>query len=531
MWKFRRYRRILRKNSKNNELDREPISHKLLSGKLDEDLQLLRDTFAKSSDVIIREFQFGTVLKIKTAIIYTDGLADPKVIQNVIIESFMSEGKKIEHKGPFLSDSNIFSSIKSSILNVGELKEINDFEELFTSILSGNTAILIDGFRKALSASTVGWKGRGVSEPSTQNVVRGPMEAFTESIRINSALVRRKIKDSNLLCEQKEIGLITKTSVAVMYIKGIVNDKIVEEVHTRLNRIDIDGILESAYIEELIQDEAFTPFPTVFNTERPDVVAAGLLEGRVAIIVDGTPFVLLVPALFIHNFQSAEDYYQRADISSLLRILRIVCFLISLLGPSFYISVTTFHQEMLPTPLLMSLAAQREGVPFPAFVEAFIMEVTFEILREAGIRLPSAIGQTVSIVGALVLGQAAVEAGIVSAAMVIVVSITAIANFCFPTYNMAISVRMLRFLMMILAASFGLYGVTLGVLALLLHLNSLRSFGIPYMEPFSPFVLEDQKDAIFRFPQWGLFMRPRLISQKNMRRKANPQAIKPEPNK
>jgi spore germination protein KA len=259
------------------------------------------------------------------------------------------------------------------------------------------------------------------------------------------------------------------------------------------------------------------------------VVAACLLEGRVAILVDGSPFILVVPSLFIQSFQAAEDYYQRADISSLLRLLRIVCLGIALLGPSFYIAVTTYHQEIFPTRLLINLAAQREGVPFPAFIEAMIMEITFEILREAGIRMPRAVGQAVSIVGALVLGQAAVEAGIISASMVIVVSITAIANFVFPAYNMAISVRMLRFGMMFLAASFGLYGVTLGLIALLLHLNSIRSFGIPYMAPFSPFIVADQKDSIIRFPLWGLFSRPRLINQNNEMREQKSSLAKPKP--
>jgi spore germination protein KA len=289
--------------------------------------------------------------------------------------------------------------------------------------------------------------------------------------------------------------------------------------------------LESGYIEELIQDETYTPFPTVYNTERPDVIAAGLLEGRVAILIDGTPFVLLVPALFGQFNQAAEDYYQRADIGTLLRLLRYLSFFIALLGPSLYIAITTFHQEMIPTPLLISLAAQREGVPFPAFIEALVMELTFEILREAGVRLPRAVGQAVSIVGALVIGQAAVEAGIISAAMVIVVSVTAIASFVFPSYNMAISVRILRFGLMGLAASFGLFGITLGLIAIVLHLCSLRSFGIPYMSPFAPFILADQKDMLFKVPLWGMFSRPRLISQKNVIREQYPPTTKPEPRK
>lgn len=522
---MRTFRRFNNKN-KLHKQEQAPTSNEAavdlpITGDFEYDMQMIRSTFEKSLDVIIREFRIGQGNKLKAAIIYTDGLADSNMIQHFILIPLMN--------GPFeeipanlkLESNNILKWFEKCKLTIGDIKEIPNFHELNNAVLAGNTAIIIEGNKIAISASTLGWEDRGVTEPASQTVVRGPREGFSENFRTNTALIRRKINDANLLCEQKKIGKVTKTNVAVMYIKGIVTDKIVEEVHRRLDRIDIDGILESGYIEEFIQDETYTPFPTIFNTERPDVVAGCLLEGRVAIVVDGTPFVLIVPSLFIQSFQVAEDYYQRADISSLLRMLRITCFLIALVGPSFYIAITTYHQEMLPTPLLISLAAQREGVPFPAFVEAIMMEVTFEILREAGIRMPRAVGQAVSIVGALVLGQAAVEAGIVSASMVIVVSITAISNFVFPAYNMAIAVRMLRFGMMALAASFGLYGITLGLLALLLHLNSIRSFGIPYMSPFGPFILGDHRDTLFRLPHWKMLSRPRLLNQKNIKRQKN----------
>jgi spore germination protein KA len=523
---FHRIKKNIQEKYKSSVPNKDISSNGLLSGIFNNDLQKITKTFEKSSDVVVRTFSIGINESIKAAIIYTDGLADSKVIQNFILESLMLDENLIESPR-----NKMIQRLKNSILTVGDISSITDFETLYTAVLSGNTVIILDGVSEAISAATTGWEDRSVSEPASQTIVRGPREGFTENLRTNTALVRRKIKDPRLYCEQKQIGSLTKTNIAIMYIKGIVNDKVVEEVHHRLNRIDIDGILESGYIEELIQDNVYTPFPLIFNTERPDVIAACLLEGRVAILVDGTPFVLVVPALFIQNFQVPEDYYQRADIGSLLRLLRIICFLIALLGPSIYIAVTTYHQEMLPTPLLISLAAQREGVPFPAFVEAVMMEIAFEILREAGIRMPRAIGQAVSIVGALVLGQAAVEAGIVSASMVIVVSITAIANFVFPAYNMAISVRMLRFGMMMLSASFGLYGITVGILALLLHLNSLRSFGVPYMAPFSPLIPGDLKDTIIRFPQWAMFTRPRLINQKNMKRQISPDSSKPEPGK
>lgn len=498
-----------------------------ISAELERNLERIRQTFEHSSDIVIREFTMGGSRSIQAAIVYTDGLADAASIQHSILEALMKERSRGELPQECSSDQ-IRDWIQKYMVTVGSLHQVADFEAMYTAALSGRTVILADGMNVALSADTSGWEDRGVTEPISQTLVRGPREGFSETLRTNTALVRRKIKDSRLTCQHRQIGRVTKTTVAVMYIKGIASDKVVEEVYKRLDRIDIDGILESGYIEEMIQDETYTPFPTVYNTERPDVVAGCLLEGRVAILVDGTPFVLVVPSLFIQSFQSAEDYYQRADIGSFLRILRIICFFIALLLPSLYIAVTTFHQEMLPTQLLISLAAQREGVPFPAFVEAVIMEVTFEILREAGVRMPRAVGQAVSIVGALVIGQAAVEAGFVSASMVIVVSLTAIANFVFPSINMAISVRILRFAMMALAASFGLYGITLGLLAILLHLNSLRSFGVPYMAPFSPFIVDDQKDALLRFPMWGLFSRPRLINQKNIIRENTPPP-KPKP--
>jgi spore germination protein KA len=373
--------------------------------------------------------------------------------------------------------------------------------------------LLMDGSPKGIALGSREWVDRGVQEPSSQTVVRGPKDGFTETLRTNTALIRRRIKDPNLWLETKQIGEKTQTDVAIMYLKGVANDKTVSELQSRLNRIKIDAILESGYIEELIQDEVYTPFPTVYNTERPDAVAAALLEGRIAIFVDGTPFVLIVPALMVHFFQSSEDYYQRADIATLIRILRYFSFFLALLTPSLYIAVSTFHQEMLPTPLLISLASQREGVPFPAFVEAMMMEVVFEILREAGVRMPRAIGSSISIVGALVIGQAAVEAGFVSATMVIIVSLTAICSFVFPANSMAMAFRMLRFLFMILAATFGLYGIILGLIVMVLHLNSLRSFGLPYLAPNAPFILQDQKDNIIRLPHWSLLKRPRLISK------------------
>ncbi|BAU26705.1 spore germination protein KA [Aneurinibacillus soli] len=485
----------------------------MLSTSLEKNIQQVKQQTGNSTDLISREFCFGKE-EIKVGFIYIDGIADKDVVSR-LIESVMLHIEEVDLTSEQFLQQDLLTVFKQHAITVGDIQSIPDLQALYTAILSGDTVILIDGCVQGIAVSTRGWEARGIGEPTAQTVVRGPQEGFTETLRTNTAMVRRKIKNPNLWLETKQIGRITQTDVAIMYIKEIVTDEVVDEVRRRLDQIDIDGILESAYIEELIQDETYTPFPTVLNTERPDIVAAALLEGRVAIFVDGTPFVLLVPALFTQFLQSAEDYYHRSDFG-LIRFLRYLSLFISMMAPSLYIAITTFHQEMLPTTLLISLASQREGIPFPAFVEALMMEITFELLREAGIRMPRAVGTSISIVGALVLGQAAVQAGLVSPAMVIVVSITAISSFIFPSFDIGISVRMLRFVLMGLAASFGLYGMIVGIIAIVLHLCSLRSFGVPYMKPFSPLVLSDQKDNLLRVPWWQMRTRPHLLNQKNV---------------
>lgn len=483
-----------------------------LQASITANLAAVRGIIGTSDDIVIKEITSGHTgeADVLIAVIYTDGMVDNQILYESLLKPVMGG---LTNPAVFTRPGCVsIAELKNQLVNVGDVKEIYDISQLVHHVLSGNSVILVNGSTVALAAGTIGWKDRGVQEPSAETVIRGPKEGFSETLRTNTSLIRRRIRDPRLRCEQRKIGQVTHTEVALMYVEGIAKDSVLREIRRRLDRINTDAILESGYIEEFIQDQTLTPFPTIYSTERPDVVAAEIIEGRIAILIDGTPFVLIAPALFIQFFHAAEDYYHRSDISSLLRLLRMVSFFIALLGPSFYIAVTTFHQEMLPTQLLIGLAAQREGIPFPAFIEALVMEITFEILREAGVRMPRAVGQAVSIVGALVLGQAAVEAGIVSAVMVIVVSITAISNFIFPAFNMAISIRMLRFPMMALAASFGFYGITLGLLVLVVHLCSLRSFGAPYLTPFAPFRLAGQKDAMLRLPQWLMRRRPAEIA-------------------
>jgi spore germination protein KA len=511
----RRKRKAIQQKSQQNGHQPESADHSSndISHALDDQLAFIKSKTGNSKDIVIRKASFDEKLGIRTAVVYVQGISDSKSINDFLIESIIKERelhKKLPEKDPF-------EILSEEIVALGDVSVHHDWDGIFQSLMSGETIFLVDGESKALSASTRGGEHRSIEEPGSQVTVRGPRDGFTESLGTNLALIRRRIQNPNLWVEMMKIGSVSKTDVSIVYIKGIAKDEIVKEIRSRLDRIEIDSILESGYIEQLIEDQSLTTFPTLYHTERPDMVAGNLLEGRVAIVVNGTPFVLLAPTVFIQFFQSVEDYYGRADIATALRFLRILIFFISIIGPASYIAGTTFHQEMIPTELLIAIAAQRETVPFPAFVEALIMEVAFEILREAGVRMPRAVGSAISIVGALVIGQAAVQAGIVSPAMVIVVAITAIANFATPAFAIAISARLLRFVFMVAAATFGFYGIMLGILLLAVHLTSLRSFGVPYLAPMAPLIPANLGDTLVRVPMWAQKTRPKLIASKKNR--------------
>jgi len=513
---FSLFKRNKQKENSKNQQENNPIQSidKLSNNiyiSLSLNLESIKKRTGNSTDIIIRPIKLGQQPNVKTAIVYVKGLVDTQTINDFIIESMINKPALEEQ----IAHLELIEMIAEDIVAVGGIKKLSEWDELFTELMSGNTIIFIDEISVALSVSTQGGERRSIQESTTNVSIRGSKEAFTESIDTNIAMVRRIINTPDLRIESMKIGKMTKTDVSIMYINGIARNEIIEEVRKRLQRIDIDGVLESGFIEQLIEDETYTTFPTILHTDRPDGVAGNLLEGRIAIFVNGTPFVLMVPALFIDFFQSVEDYYERFDISSAIRLLRTIVFFISLVGPAVYIAATTFHQEMIPTKLAIIVAAQRESVPFPAFVEALIMEITFEILREAGIRMPKAIGSTISIVGALVIGQAAIQAGIVSPVMVIVVSMTAIASFATPSYAAAISARLVRFMFMISAATFGFYGMILAFIILIVHLTSLRSFGVPYMAPLAPSIREEVGDTIVRRPLWGYKKRPKMISGRN----------------
>lgn len=500
-----------RESAHNNSLPSVPVKPRL-----GDNIDFINRLFVQASDVVLRQFKIPLNKPVDAFMFYIDGLTQNEIINDNLLRALMIDLPSLSYI--LEADANITTYVKDNFVSVAGVKVLTDMNEVVDRVLEGETALFIDNSEKALVVSVREWESRSVTEPETEVVVRGPRDGFTETIRTNTVLLRRRIKSHRLKFETVRVGDLTRTEVCLSYIDGVVNDKIVEEVRERLSRIKIDGILESGNLEELIEDNPFSVFPQTSFTERPDKVAGGLLEGQVALLVDNTPFVLLVPATFPMFFQATEDYYNRYTWSTFIRFLRFLTINIALLLPSLYVAVLTYHQEMIPTELLVSLATAREGVPFPLFVETIAMEFTFEILREAGIRLPRPIGQAVSIVGALVIGQAAVAAGLVSNPTVIVVALTAISSFTMPSQNAALAIRFLRFPIIVAGAFLGLFGVMVALMLMLFHLVSLRSFGVPYMSPIAPASKRDLKDTIVRVPWWAMFTRPRLIGYKNPQR-------------
>ncbi|GBF34545.1 spore germination protein GerKA [Desulfocucumis palustris] len=497
-------------------LDRE-LKQMAVMSRLEDNLNLMKNIFGLNNDVVFRHFRLGAAEQTGAAVVYVDGMTDNASFNNDIMKPLMLESRQAGFRP---APGSLLEWLQNSAIPVSNVFETGNMENVVSSMLYGNVILFIDGQDKALVLDIKNWNSRQVSEPDSEILVRGPREGFVETLRTNTSLIRRRLRSPNLILENIHIGRVSHTGVTIAYIRGIVSPDMVAEVKRRLQRINIDGVLESGYLEEFIEDNPYSPFPQIIHTERPDRVAASLLEGRVAILTDGTPVVLIVPVDITAFMSSAEDYYERYMMGTIILWLRFVAFGISILLPSLYIAITTFHQEMIPTRLLITLAAAREGVPFPALVEALLMEFTFEALREAGVRLPRSVGQAVSIVGALVIGQAAVQAGIVSPLMVIVVAVTGIASFASPAFNFGLALRLLRFPMMLLAASLGLFGVMVGILAILIHLAGLRSFGVPYLSPLAPLHPRDLKDVLMRVPWWAMDERPAETAKQNRRRQA-----------
>ncbi|WP_245995898.1 spore germination protein [Paenibacillus taihuensis] len=469
-----------------------------VSSDLNQNEQALHTIFEHCSDIVFRKVRHasGAVETMEWLVIFLSSLVNEEVIDDHILKSMIS--LQAEKKLPLEEFAETF-------LSAGTIEVTTNMKDIVRQLLNGYAIVLAQAEPAAMMVKANGTKQRSLEEPSSEPVIRGPRDGFVENVMTNMGLLRNRMKTPRLKMESVTLGELTQTQVVIAYIAGVADASLIDEIKKRVNRIQIDGILDSGYVEEFIEDLPYSPFPQIHSTERPDVVAAELLEGRVSILVDNTPFVLIAPMTLWAGLQASEDYYVRWPIATFVRWIRFLFIFIAIFAPPLYVAITTFHQEMIPTNLVLSIASAREAVPFPALIEALLMEIIFEALREAGIRLPKQIGQAVSIVGALVIGQAAVQAGIISAPVVIIVSITGIAAFTIPRYSFANGIRLLRFPMLFLAGTLGLYGIVLGFIAILLHVSSLRSFGVPY---FTPVSLSSLKDIVIRSPIWARTLRP-----------------------
>lgn len=471
--------------------------------------QTISNIFGKDHDFCRRDIDIAG--KIPASIIFLNSIADKESISEEILKP-LTKTEKMD-----LSNS-IKETLLRKVLFHADVQLERDLSLIISSFLRGKTVLFVDGLNEVFLINTFKVDKRSISQPDTEQVIRGPRDGFIENIQTNTALIRSRLPIPDLRIKTMQIGALTKSNVAFCYIEGITNQALVEDVERRLSKINIDRVLDAGYIEQLIQDNPRSPFPQIKSTERPDVVVGNLVEGRVAILVDGSPFVLIAPATFNQFYQTSEDYNERYIMASLIRLIRLVALLFSLIMPSLYVAIISFHPELIPTAFAIAVTSGRAGVPFPAVVEVFLMEAAMEILREATVRMPKQVGGALSIVGVLVIGQAAVQAGFVSPITVVVIALTTVGSFATPAYNMAIGFRMMRFPLLVLTGIFGFYGLMLGLLFVNNHVLSLRSFGVPYLSPIAPLNFGGIKDTFVRAPLNWLLDRPEELYPQNEKR-------------
>lgn len=485
---------------------------------LQENIDYLKNSFENCGDVIGRKLNIGEKDNIPIYITYIDMLIDRKIVEDNIIAPLMF---KIKQYKPYFDNINITDNLFKLLINNGfataDLKTTNDLNEVELSIMSGDTAVFFDGFNTAVLVSTKSWPNRGITTADTEVVVQGSKEAFSEVFRFNTMLIRRRIRDTNLKLIQTKVGVRSSTDIGIMYVKDIVRDNTLDTVLEKIDNINIDAIFDVGYIEQFIEPSWLSPFPQLQITERPDKVASALLEGRVAIIVDNTPFVLLAPATLNVFFQSSEDYYQRFQIVSFVRFIRYSAGVIAVTLPGFYLAIALYHPSMITLDLVYKISSSRNMVPFPAIWEVVLMDLAFELLREAGVRLPSAVGNTIGIVGGLIIGQSAVEAGLVSPIVLIIVALTGMSSFAIPSISLVRGIRLSKYFIIFASSFLGLIGFWLSVITILIHLCSLKTFDIPYLFPFVSSQVdgsEDIKDTLFRLPLFMMKKRPFFANDK-----------------
>lgn len=494
------------------------MTPKELFSSIDENLTTMKCIYNTliNSDIIVREFSCHIAKrKYRAFIMYFDGMADSKIINDFLLEPLM----QINFNTSFNKNMPLDKYILSNLLPQNNIKTVSSFLEVANAINSGNCILFIDTLNIAFDIDVKNLKQRSVDTPQNEAVIRGPHEAFIENIRTNTSLLRRIVNNENLIIENVKLGTLAKTNCCICYMKNIVNSSLLSEIKYRLNNLEVDSVESSGQLEQLIEEGGAYGIPQVLATERPDKCSKSLYQGRVVVLLNGNPYALIMPAVAMDFLTSPEDTNMKSNFANFLRFLRIIASLITLLLPAVYIAITSFHQEILPTELLFSILSSRENVPFPVIVELLVMEISFELIREAGIRIPSPIGSTIGIVGGLIIGEAAVSASVVSPILVIIVALTGIASFAIPDFAFGFHLRTFRFLFIFLGASFGFLGIGIGIFAYLSILCNIKSFGVPFMAPFSPTSI-DKNNGYIVPPTWkqenrNSFVSPQQIKKQN----------------
>ncbi len=472
----------------------------------------------KNQDILIREFKLEE--KIGAFIVFIEEMADGTTINDFILRPLLMP----EHTAEYLKrhkKGELIDYIWNNVLAINQAKKEKEFRNIIKKVLDGGTALFIDGYEECLLIESQGYEKRGIEAPKTENVIRGPHEGFNENLRTNISLIRKIVRNEDLIVEFLPIGKKSQISCAVLYMEKVTNPNIVKEVKRRIQNIDIDLVMGAGVLEEMIADQPYRMLPQILTTERPDRAAILLIVGKVIFMVEGTPFASAVPINFWECLRSPEDYFLKWHAATFLRILRLFALLITLLLPGLYLALTLFHQEMIPTDLLAAIAFSRENIPFPAVLELVMMELAFEFIREDGLRVPGILGQTLGIIGALILGQAAVSAQIVSPILIIVVAVGGIASFAIPSYELSFSIRLLRFGFIFLAAIAGFYGISAGIILLGVMSVSIKSFGVPIFSPIAPKTRANQ-DVIASLPVFMQKGRPDALNPLDRKKGGNP---------
>ncbi len=471
---------------------------------ISENKQILQNMLGNSADIKMREMVLGKE-RVRCLAAYIEITAGSLAFENSLIGRLLNDLAD-------LPAERIYESLAS---NGQGLCDVTPFENVEDAVqygmLTGDVLLFIDGFASALKIPDKGYPNMGVTKPESEKVIRGSQEGFADSVKVNTALIRKRIRSTKVRVEEVKAGLYSHTNIDLVYMEGLVYPGLLEEIKKRLDDYTIDGLMDSGMIEQLTEETWYSPFPQFQSTQRPDRAAMAVLEGRVVLLCDNSPSALILPTDYNSLLKTSDDYFNRFEIASLERVIRYLASFFAVAFPAFYLAVTTFHTQILPTSLLLSFASARQGVPFPAVVEVLLMEFSFELLREAGVRLPGAMGNTIGIVGGLIIGQAAVEANLVSPIVVIVVAFTALSSFAVPNEELATAFRILKFYMIALSAWLGLFGFLVSALSILIHLAGLRSFGIPYLMPFVGAELshyQDERDSLIRFPLSMMRYRP-----------------------